>query len=531
MIQFTNEALKAALYANRKRMSKAIRRQKKKPITNIYPWATERRYAAAVRSWLKPMTDFVSQYLKNNQEAILRGDSAALTRNDTVPGGSFRRMIASLNGWLATYIPPIEDNDTRRTPPTVYMGLSNIAESLEEFSGNQWNRAAKANLGVEFPVYESWWPETKQRWADENYRLISKMATEYIDQVNRKAELAVTNGWSPRQLAAEIRKSNASMTRGRANLIARDQIGKLNGQTTQARMEAVGLDLYEWSTSLDERVRDSHAEMEGKLCKWADSTVYSDDVGKTWKIRPASWCQFHPGYDIQCRCTALSYWQELVNEVDHEIEMQESGFISVRDPAEPGVEFPEDPHLPSMEREYTSRGGQKVESLDTETDYVRRMGMAAGNTREYGTYIIDDVIIEPVRGTKSSSDPSAETEKLILNASDNSARLVHFHTSGCSFGPEDLGTFGSISAFSEFRVTNAGGITFSMQRNNDSIITERNIIEKKYAELVPRVTKMLKEREDMNFNMLSEQKKDILVSRGVSQALAHSFRWDYKEKD
>jgi uncharacterized protein with gpF-like domain len=112
------------------------------------------------------------------------------------------------------------------------------------------------------------------------------------------------------------------MKKKQANLIARDQIGKLNGQTTQARMESLGLTLYEWSTSGDERVRTSHLKLEGKLCKWSDPTVYSEDGGKTWNSRPASWCQFHPGYDIQCRCTALSYWQEVIDEIDAEIDSE-----------------------------------------------------------------------------------------------------------------------------------------------------------------------------------------------------------------
>jgi len=80
------------------------------------------------------------------------------------------------------------------------------------------------------------------------------------------------------------------------------------------RMEADGLKLYEWSTSLDERVRPSHALMEGKLCKWADSAVYSTDGGKTWKPRPSGATLTHPGEEEGCRCTALSYEKELLGD-------------------------------------------------------------------------------------------------------------------------------------------------------------------------------------------------------------------------
>ena len=318
--QFSVEAIKAALYANRKRMSKAQRRIKPKSVTNLYPWAAERRYAASIRTWLKPMISFVAEYLKKNQEAILRGDNVALVRSDAVPGGSMRRMIRSLYGWLATYIPPFDEAGRRSSPPVLYLGFGDIAESVARFSATQWDKAAKANLGVEFPMHESWWPDTKQAWVEENYRLIRKMSEDYIIQVNRQVEQAVTNGWPPSRLAKEIRTTNERITKNRANLIARDQIGKLNGRTTQARMEAAGLNLYEWSTSMDERVRSSHYPLEGKICRWDDATVFSVDGGKTWRNRPSSWCQMHPGYDIQCRCTALSYWSELIGEVDGQID-------------------------------------------------------------------------------------------------------------------------------------------------------------------------------------------------------------------
>ena len=326
--------LKAALFARRVKMGRAARGKPRKRTRWLYPWATEKHYAKAIRAWIKPMQDYVNAYIKNNSEAILRGDSAALMRQDEIPGGSYRRMVRSLNGWYSTYLPPIKESGTRDAPPIVFMGLGNIANSLANFNSEQWNKAAKAELGVEFPVYESWWPGMKEAWQEENYMLIQDVSRDYIKQVNRAAEKAIINGLSPGQLAKAIHKINKKIEASRVNLIARDQIGKLNGQITQARMQAVGLEMYEWSTVADERVRDSHADLEGVICRWDDPTVYSDDGGKTWKPRPADWAQEHPGQDIQCRCTALSYWDELIDEVDREIDEME-GYVAGASDAEP----------------------------------------------------------------------------------------------------------------------------------------------------------------------------------------------------
>jgi hypothetical protein len=62
--------------------------------------------------------------------------------------------------------------------------------------------------------------------------------------------------------------------------------------------------------------------MDQKLCRWDDSTVYSEDGGKTWKHRPKGAILMHPGHHEgcpgryeSCRCTAISYYPELVGEL------------------------------------------------------------------------------------------------------------------------------------------------------------------------------------------------------------------------
>ena len=81
-------------------------------------------------------------------------------------------------------------------------------------------------------------------------------------------------------------------------------------------MEEIGLELYVWSTSSDDRVRESHALMEGLLCRWDDASVCSYDNGKTWEPRPSGAIDLHPGQDIQCRCIGLAFYPELEAEVE-----------------------------------------------------------------------------------------------------------------------------------------------------------------------------------------------------------------------
>jgi uncharacterized protein with gpF-like domain len=234
-------------------------------------------------------------------------------------------MIDNTNGWMGQYVP---DDDESKSGSPIYMGLGNIADSVFDFNDGQYEKGAKATLGVEFPVGEDWWPFARDIWANKNYGLIKDtLMKQYVGQVNDLTEKAVTAGWSVSHLTKQIRGLDDKITKSKANFIARDQIGKLNGEITQRRMESVGLSMYIWETSGDERVRGnpegkypnanpSHWLMDGALCRWDDPTVYSQDGGKTWIDRPAGAVQLHPGFDYLCRCTATSYWDELVGEAD-----------------------------------------------------------------------------------------------------------------------------------------------------------------------------------------------------------------------
>lgn len=307
-------ALVVLLRAKRGGMSASEKAKRKKPAKWLYPWATEHRYAQSYRAWVKPVREFVHQFLAKHQEAILNGDSKdAVIRTDAVAGESFALMVQSLNGWVNAYI---SDDEDKKLQSPIYMGLGDIADSAFDFNGRQYDKSMKSAIGISFPDDESWWPEAREMWQDSNYETIRSDIKKYIADINTATEQAVTNGWSVKALADKIIALDTKITKSRANFIARDQIGKLNGTITQKRMQDAGLSMYVWDTSGDERVRESHAVMEGLLCRWDDATVCSYDGGRTWVPRPAGAVLMHPGMDYQCRCCADAYFNELLDEAD-----------------------------------------------------------------------------------------------------------------------------------------------------------------------------------------------------------------------
>ncbi|VFR20229.1 plasmid-related protein [plant metagenome] len=126
----------------------------------------------------------------------------------------------------------------------------------------------------------------------ENTALIRSIASQYLDKVRAAIGVAQVAGRRASDVAREIREIGG-VTESRARLIARDQTAKLNASLTQARQTTLGIKRYRWSTSGDERVRESHRELNGQVFSW-DAPP---SVG-------------HPGHDVQCRCVAIPIFED-----------------------------------------------------------------------------------------------------------------------------------------------------------------------------------------------------------------------------
>lgn len=122
-------------------------------------------------------------------------------------------------------------------------------------------------------------------WRQRNVHLISSIPDDMLPEVTQ----VLANSANVRQDLVQ----RFDVARSRADLIARDQVLKLNGQVTEHLHRAAGVTRYKWNTSLDERVREGHQELAGTIQSW-DSPP---DTGQG---------DFnHPGGDYQCRCVAI----------------------------------------------------------------------------------------------------------------------------------------------------------------------------------------------------------------------------------
>lgn len=125
--------------------------------------------------------------------------------------------------------------------------------------------------------------------ATRNAALIKGLADETVNRIQAIVTNAVINGRSAKDLKAELTKQFQFSDR-RARLIARDQIAKFNSDLNRIRHQQAGVTEYRWRTSADERVRDLHRKLEGKVYKYGEPTGAEQGLP--------------PGQPIQCRCIA-----------------------------------------------------------------------------------------------------------------------------------------------------------------------------------------------------------------------------------
>lgn len=172
-----------------------------------------------------------------------------------------------------------------RAATAVRKNLDDVDERLAASVKQSLNIDIRAQLTGEGPVAME-----MARAARANVDLIESIPEQYFDRLRED----ITENWAtgqPWSAIVDRVQEIGQITERRAALIARDQTGKLNAAFNNVRQRELGIEKFEWQTAEDERVRDSHAELDGQTFRW-DSPPIVDGETAT------------PGTPINCRCVA-----------------------------------------------------------------------------------------------------------------------------------------------------------------------------------------------------------------------------------
>ncbi|HHF6557546.1 TPA: phage minor head protein [Haemophilus influenzae] len=241
---------------------------------------TELWYRQQLKQFVKTMTDDVERALQQPQGSFFMDDAKG-----------FQAISAKA---LMKVLEKYEKSDRTSQAENIANGFvgRGDAQNHAEISTNLKNQT-----GIDLSAYLRNSPNVVERVNEltvSNIQLIKSIRTQYLDKVQNAVTQAMVQGTLNKDLAEQLKKLGKDVE-SRAMLIARDQSSKLNAALTRARHEEVGIKKYMWSASLDERVRESHAEKDGLIFEYTNPPA---DTG-------------HPGHDVNCRCVQIPVFDEV----------------------------------------------------------------------------------------------------------------------------------------------------------------------------------------------------------------------------
>lgn len=261
-----------------------------------HPEALERRYTKALRQYARRCQRASNEMLLPEIEALvikagLRGD--ALDEESTDEGSWADDLAALLLAMLAglrgrSRLEIFVGMAGPDSPDDV--GVTEYGAEVERFNMNQWQKQIERQYGERYARSEPWMQGLMRAWELENLKLIRSIPEQYIDQLQGVVTRAISEGLSVTAVKDAVR-ATYDQPLNRAELIAVDQVGKLNARITRYRQEAIGIKGYIWRGVLDDRERRAHVLREKQRFLWSKPPYDG-----------------HPGEAIRCRCWAAPDW-------------------------------------------------------------------------------------------------------------------------------------------------------------------------------------------------------------------------------
>jgi SPP1 gp7 family putative phage head morphogenesis protein len=246
-----------------------------------FPYGPEQVYSAVLLYTAKAAGTAVKTQVIPNLKALTTYAGKRLPRADDI-NERLQELIAALRAEFG-----VSTRQARRT-------ALEMLDTVSAIHTNEFVQAYGSALNVNPMVgNETWLPQAMDVVLEENVGLIKSIPDHLFDDVEKLVSTSLLQGTRVEELALQI-FARFAVTENRAMLIARDQVGKWQGNLNRFRQLDAGITEYEWLTVGDERVRPTHRARDGKRYSWAGPET-------------------KPGQEVQCRCQPIPVipdWEE-----------------------------------------------------------------------------------------------------------------------------------------------------------------------------------------------------------------------------
>ena len=271
------------------------------------PLGIERQYQTKLRAFVRGIGDAIDRIMLADLDNLLQ--QAAALRPVVLDQFDPAEAVSEL----------AESTRINLSGPATNAQIQALAETAgiatSDFNRRQLLSLFKTMLGVDLFLAEPFLVQELQTFTAANVALIKNVQSEFI----AGAERVIFDGFRRGVRSSVIRAQILGLTKGnkafaptqakalnRANLIARDQVSKLNGNLNELRQQSVGIEEFTWRDSADGRVRDDH-QLDGEIFRWNRS------ISRNGRSKPKS--GLNPSEDIQCRCWAEPFFEDLLEDL------------------------------------------------------------------------------------------------------------------------------------------------------------------------------------------------------------------------
>lgn len=256
------------------------------------PTLIEREYARAIIELVVPRVRAAFAPLMRELPALLERAAAERldgARFDAGEGKRLRELVDSARDHLRK---SVSTEDIERL-------AHKFAQQTSTHQRVQLARQTKAALGVDVVGSDRRMPAIVENFVANNVSLVRGISDKLAQKTERLVTEAVTRGELAGDLAEKLQKIGYGERE--SALIARDQIGKLNGQLNAVRQKDLGVDEFIWRCVGDERVRDEHEAIDGETYKFSEGGHPIEGL---------------PGEPVLCRCWAEPVFDAVLDELD-----------------------------------------------------------------------------------------------------------------------------------------------------------------------------------------------------------------------
>ncbi|UPW82334.1 minor capsid protein [Lysinibacillus sp. Ag94] len=256
---------------------------KKVPITRFpdaatvsYSRAIEKMITALGAETLKLFEKYIVPQLTTRQDAYYVEDGIL---------DGFKKMLHSMKNKASQIF-----TNTRSE-----RAASSFVKNIDRFNRHNLEQQMKVK-GIDLVSTEPWLKDFLNTKIKDNVGYIKTIHEDYFTSIEKAVYDGVKKGSSIKQIREQLMKE-VDISKNKAQFIAVDQAGTILGQMTAQRHQNIGIEKFTWYDSADERVRDSHKRLSGKVFSYEDPPTVNGRV-------------VLPGEDYRCRCVAIPVFDD-----------------------------------------------------------------------------------------------------------------------------------------------------------------------------------------------------------------------------